>query len=78
MSYYAVHCKLGHSGTGQYRDIVFYICAKTAIDAMDKAKKMPGVKHQNRSAVLNLKQITQEEYIANRKESAYKNYKRGE
>lgn len=76
MNYYIVRCKLGHSGSGQYREILFNIKARNAIDAMDKARKMPGVKHDSNTAILGLKQITQEEYVQNRKESAYKDFKK--
>ena len=68
MNYYIVKCKLGHSGTGQYREILFNIKAKNASDAIDKAKKMPGVKHDSNTAILGLKQITEEQYKENRKE----------
>lgn len=39
MNYYIVKCKLGHSGTGQYREISFNIKAKNASDAIDKARE---------------------------------------
>lgn len=76
MNYYIVKCKLGHSGTGQFREISFNIGAKNAADAIDKAKRMPGVKHDSSTAILGLKQITKEEYSKNYKESAYKNFKK--
>ena len=78
MNYYIVKCKLGHSGTGQYREISFNIKAKNVSDAIDKAKRMPGVKHDSSTAILGLKQITEEQYNINRKESAYKDFKKGE
>ena len=76
MNYYIIKCKLGHSGTGQYREISFNIKAKNAIDAMSKAKRMPGVKHDSNTAILGLKQITEEEYKQNRKMSAYQDFKK--
>lgn len=78
MNYYIVRCKLGHSGTGQYREISFNIKAKSASDAIDKAKRMPGVKHDSSTVILGLKQITEEQYNKNRKESAYEDFKKGE
>lgn len=51
MNYYIVKCKLGHCGTGQYREISFNIKAKNAYDAIDKAKRMPGVKHYSITAI---------------------------
>ena len=76
MNYYIVKCKLGHCGTDQYREISFNIKAKNASDAMYKARRMPGVKHHSSTAILGLKQITEEQYKQNRKESAYKNFKK--
>lgn len=76
MNYYKVSCKYGHSGTGKYRDIVFYIEAPSAVVAMDKAKQMPGVKHDSSSAITRLKMISEEEYREGRKDSAYKNFKK--
>lgn len=76
MNYYKISCKYGHSGTGRYRDIVFYIKAPNVTIAIDKAKHMPGVKHNSSSAITGLKTITEEEYIEHRKESAYKNFQK--
>lgn len=78
MNYYIVKCKLGHSGTGQFREISFNIRAKNAADAIARAKRMPGVKHDSSTAILGLKQITEEEYKQNRKTSAYQDFKKGE
>ena len=76
MNYYRISCKFGHSGTGQYRDIVFYIAASGINKAMNKAKNMPGVKHNSSSVITGLKCITKEEYFEHRKESAYKDFKK--
>lgn len=75
-NYYAVTCKLGHSGTGRHREITFYFRAEDAISAMSRAKKMPGVKHDSTTAILGLKQITKEQYEEHRKESSYKDFKK--
>lgn len=37
---------------------------------------MPGVKHDSSTAILGLKQTTEEQYKENRKESAYNNFKK--
>lgn len=76
MNYYKISCKYGHSGIGKYRDIVFYIEAPSAVAAMDKAKRMPGVKHDSSSAITGLRMISEEEYREGRKDSAYKNFKK--
>lgn len=72
MKYFKVTCPAGHAGTKQSRDITFAIEAKNLIDAMDKARKFPMVKHDR--LVANAKEITKEEYDEIRKESAYKNF----
>lgn len=77
MNYYKISCKYGHSGTGKYRDIVFCVKAPSAVVAMDKARQMPGVKHDSSSAITGLKLISEEEYRECRKDSAYKNFKKG-
>lgn len=76
MNYYEIKCKLGHSGTGQFRIITFYIKAKDVVTAIDKAKSMPGVKHHSTSAIVGLKSISEVEYIENRKQSAYESFKK--
>lgn len=76
MNYYKISCKYGHSGTGKYRDIVFYIEAPSAVVAVNKARQMPGVKHDSSSATTGLRMISEEEYRECRKDSAYKNFKK--
>jgi len=68
-NYYAVTCKHGHVGTRQYVPITFAIAAENSIDACDKAKQMPGVKHS--APVLACRQITQSDYFKMREQSAY-------
>ena len=69
MRYFAVICKRGHCGRKQYVPIEFAIEAQTAIEAMDKAKSMPGVKHSQ--PVLSCREITPCEYNRMRRVSAY-------
>ncbi len=70
MRYFRVTCKHGHCGRGKYRPISFAFMAANAIEAMDRAKAMPGVKHS--APILSCKEIPYAEYIEYRKVSAYK------
>lgn len=73
MKYYTVTCKLGHHGATRHEDIVFAIAANNAVEATDKARKMPGVKHDKTNTVTKLVEISEEEYNERRKTSAYEN-----
>lgn len=70
MRFYRVTCKRGHCGKKRYLPIDFAIEADNAIDAMDKAKAMPGVKHSQ--MILRCVEISQSEYTRMRRVSAYK------
>lgn len=59
----------GHCGKYKYIPITFGISANNALEAMDKAKAMPGVKHDR--PVLSLNEITVQEYFSMRQTSAY-------
>lgn len=70
LRYFRVTCKHGHCGAGRYQPISFVFLAKDSLTAIDLAKAMPGVKHS--SPVLSCVEISQAEYMEQRKESAYK------
>ena len=70
MRYFAVVCKRGHCGRKQYMPIEFAIEANTLIEAMDKAKAMPGVKHSQ--PILSCREITLSDYNKMRRVSAYR------
>lgn len=72
MRYFIVMCHRGHCGTGHSTEIKFAIKARNLIEACDKAKKMPSVKH-TRMAIYG-KEITEEEYNEYRQVSAYKKF----
>jgi len=67
--YFAVTCKHGHVGTKRYVPITFAVSAETAVEACDKAKQMPGVKHD--APVLECRPISQIAYYKMREQSAY-------
>ena len=69
MKYYRVTCKQGHHGSKRYVPITFAFLAQNAIVAMDLAKHMPGVKHDQ--PVLDCREISYAEYLEFRKISAY-------
>jgi hypothetical protein len=70
MKYFEVVCHRGHCGTGHSTEIKFVFEAKNLLEACDKARKMPSVKHTK--MVIFGKEITQQEYNNLRKVSAYK------
>ena len=72
MKYFMVVCHRGHCGTGHSTEIKFAFIANNAIEAMDKARQMPSVKH-TRLAILT-KEITEAEYKQYREVSAYRRF----
>ena len=69
MKYYLVTCHRGHCGSGRSTEITFAIKAPNLLAAMDKAKKMPSVKHTR--GIIQGKEISCEEYTQYRQMSAY-------
>lgn len=69
MRYYKVSVLRGHVGYGSYVPITFFISAKNALDASEKAKSMSGVKHSR--PIMSCVPITATEYMEGRKISAY-------
>lgn len=75
MKYYLVSCHRGHCGIGRSTDIQFAISANNILEACDRAKKMPSVKHTR--MVISAKEITFEEFQIKKKVNAYDRFKRG-
>jgi hypothetical protein len=69
MRYYKVICPRGHVGTKRYATITFYFAAENALSAMDKGKRMGGIKHSRMP--LSCQEITVDEYRANLTRNAY-------
>jgi hypothetical protein len=65
-------CHRGHCGTGHSTEIKFAIRANNLLEACDKAKRMPSVKH-TRIAIYG-KEITEQEYNEYRQVSAYERF----
>ena len=67
-----VMCSRGHCGTGHSTEIKFAIRAKNLLEACDKARKMPSVKHTR--LALYGKEISEQEYNEYRQISAYERF----
>lgn len=72
MKFYMVICHRGHCGNGHSTEIKFAIRATNLLDACEKAKRMPSVKH-TRMAIYG-KEITEQEYNDYRQISAYERF----
>lgn len=72
MKYFMVMCHRGHRGTGHSTEIKFAIRANNLLEACDKARRMPSVKH-TRMAIYG-KEITEQEYNEYRQVSAYERF----
>lgn len=71
MKYYKVMCILGHQGRRNHnREIVFGIEARDIIEAQNKARKMPAVKHTK--GVLCAVEIDFKAYRELRERNAYR------
>ena len=70
MKFYLITCHRGHCGCGHSTEITFAIRARNLLEACDKAKRMPSVKH-TRMAIYG-REITEQEYTEYRQISAYK------
>jgi hypothetical protein len=64
-----VMCYRGHCGTGHSTEIKFAIAANNLLEACDKAKRMPSVKHTR--MIMAGKEISEQEYIEYREINAY-------
>ena len=72
MKYWMVTCARGHCGSRHETEIKYAISAENLIHALNIAKSMPSVKHTRMP--LYGHEITEEEYLAYREQSAYKRY----
>ena len=72
MKYYKVQVTLGHLGKGHGLEAWLYIESKNMIEAINRAKRFPGVKHSR--LPLKAMEITEEEYLDGLKEQNYKKW----
>ncbi len=59
---YAVECKCGHVGRHRYMPKTFGVIAETKKEAAKIARQIPRVKHDHKDAILNVTQISKEEF----------------
>ena len=62
MKYYKITARGGHIGSGRETPLVFYFKAKNIHEAIQSARDMPGVKHNNPGAISDAREISKEEY----------------
>ncbi len=67
--YFLITCHRGHCGNGHSTAITFAIAAENLIEASDRAKRMPSVKHTR--GIIAGKEISKEEYDDYKQISAY-------
>ena len=63
MNYYKVKAKCGHVGRNNYIPKTFYIKAEDGKEAAANARKIPRVKHDKKSAIIEVKRISKDEYL---------------
>ena len=69
MRYFRATVQLGHMGAGNDRPVSLFIYAKTMSDAIEIAKKTPGVKHGK--LPLEIVEITKSEFEKDREIDPY-------
>lgn len=62
MRYFIVNAMCGHVGRGMYVEKSFPIIAATRKEAAQACKSIPRVKHDNKRAILSVREVTYEEY----------------
>ena len=62
--YYKVVCKCGHVGRKFYIPIAFAVKAENGREAAYKARYIPRVKHQHKDAVLEVNELSYDEYLS--------------
>ena len=60
--YYKVRAKCGHVGKNHYIEKNFFVTASSGKEAAFKVRYLPRVKHHHKDAILNVKQISQNEF----------------
>ncbi len=63
MKYYIVKAKCGHVGRNKYIVIDFPVAAETGKEAAQKARYFPRVKHDQKDAIINVIEVSYDEYI---------------
>lgn len=67
MGYYIVDAMCGHVGSGMYVEKSFPFATATMSEAAQACKEIPRVKHDNKRAILNVREVSYEEYLEQQK-----------
>ena len=62
MKYFIVKAMCGHVGRGMYIEKAFPITASTGREAAQTCKAIPRVKHDNKRAILSVREVSYDEY----------------
>jgi hypothetical protein len=63
MEHYAVVAQFGHVGRGKYIPKTIPVYAENGREAAEKVRWMPRVKHHRKDAIIDVKKISEEEYL---------------
>lgn len=63
MEYYAVTAQFGHVGRGKYIPKTIPVYAENGREAAEKVRWMPRVKHHRKDAIIDVRNISEEEYL---------------
>ena len=63
MEHYAVTAQFGHVGRGKYIPKTIPVYAVNGREAAEKVRWMPRVKHHRKDAIIDVRKISEEEYL---------------
>lgn len=63
MEHYAVTAQFGHVGRGKYIPKTIPVYAENGREAAEKVRWMPRVKHHRKDAIIDVKKISEKEYL---------------
>ena len=67
MNYYEVKAKCGHVGRNNYIIKCFYVYACNKKEAASITRYMPRVKHHHKDAIINVEEISYDDYLLGKK-----------
>lgn len=71
MKFYKIIAKMGHQGAGRFRALAIYSYADNLIDAVDKVRDLPAVKHDLDMPYTSAKEIDEKEFMSHYIFNAY-------
>jgi len=72
--YYKATVKAGHVGKNNYIEVTLFICAETKKSAAEQARWTPRVKHHDKGAIIDVVEITHDEYKKGKVENSMNPY----